>query len=80
MDYLSTKLKVKQRKVLSAKQLQRVKFSLGAFLTLTFLQVVVDQALASYFWEDEHFTAYDVQVYERGNIVEFTNKEEFCHR
>lgn len=67
-----------KKKLLTPKQLFRAKFSaglLGAFGALNLVAVS-----AEYFYNDNNYEKIDVWDWPTGQIVEFTNKDEFCHR
>ena len=69
---------LKPKKVLTDKQLSKVKvsFALLAFV-LTVQGFVVT---ATYYYEGEEYDKMMVTYFPRGRIVEYTNLEEFCDR
>ena len=69
---------IRVRKVLNARQLVRAKYSLGIFIALLGLQTIV--ANAAYYYNGDSFEQISVQQFPRGRIVEFTDKDKFCHR
>ena len=70
---------LKSKRVLNERQLSKVKTSLvllGAVLTIQSCTVVA----ASYFYEGEEYEKRSIKYFPRGQIVEYTNLEEFCFR
>lgn len=66
------------KKVLSDRQLSRVKLSLGILCGLVTVQGAV--AAATYWYEGEEYEKRQIKLFPRGQIVEYTNLEEFCDR
>lgn len=61
--------------VLTQKQLMRVKFSLACMVALLAYSVTA----STFTWDGEEYASIAVKNFERGQVVEFTNLEEFCH-
>ena len=68
----------KPKKVLSDKQLSRAKTSLAILSGILIVQGTV--VAASYWYEGEEFDKMQIKKFSRGQIVEYTNLEEFCDR
>jgi len=66
-------------KVLTPKQLNRAKFSLGCIAALASLNIVT-YVSGEYFYDDREFEQMGLTTFPRGQIVEFTNLDEFCSR
>ena len=62
--------------MMNPRQLNRAKVSIGLALTLFSLQAVS----AAYTWNGSEFSKLETFNFERGQVVEYTNLEEFCHR
>jgi hypothetical protein len=65
------------RGVLTQRQIHRTKMSIGLFVLLTAVNTLTTQA-ANYTWMTEGFDKRSIVNFKRGQIVEFTNKEDFC--
>ena len=66
------------KRVLNDRQLSRVKTSLGLLCGLLCVQGGV---IATTYWnEGEEFEKRLIKLFPRGQIVEYTNLEEFCDR
>ena len=68
----------KPKKVLSDKQLSRAKTSLAILSGILIVQGTV--VAASYWYEGEEFSKMQIKKFSRGQIVEYTNLDEFCDR
>lgn len=68
----------KPKKVLSDKQLSRAKTSLAILSGILIVQGTV--VAASYWYEGEEYGKMQIKKFSRGQIVEYTNLEEFCDR
>ena len=66
------------KRVLSDKQLSRAKTSLAILCGILTVQGGV--VVASHYYEDQEYEKMQVTMYPRGQIVEYTNLEEFCNR
>jgi hypothetical protein len=42
------------------------------------IQIMTSVAVSQYTWNDVEFELEDIATYERGQIVTYTNKEDFC--
>ena len=69
---------LKSHKVLSARQLKRVKTSFVLLAGVISIQACV--VLAEYYYDGEEYEKLSIKYFPRGRIVEYTNLEEFCHR
>ena len=69
---------LKSRRVLTERQLSKVKTSLGLLGVILAAQGCV--VAASYYYEGAHYAERDIKLFPRGRIVEYTNLEEFCDR
>ena len=70
---------LKSKRVLSERQLSKVKTSLlllGVVLTVQGCTV----AASKYLYEGEEYEKRQIKLFPRGRIVEYTNLEEFCDR
>jgi hypothetical protein len=76
MATLSQSFKGRVNGVLTPKQLRRAKFSLASFFGLMALNVTA----STFTWEGQEYNQINVANFPRGQVVEFTNLEEFCHR
>ena len=68
----------KPKKVLSDKQLSRAKTSLAILSGILIVQATV--VTASYWYDGEEYSSMQIKKFSRGQIVEYTNLEEFCDR
>ena len=68
----------KPKKVLSDKQLSRAKTSLAILSGILIVQATV--VTASYWYDGEEYKWMQIKKFSRGQIVEYTNLEEFCDR
>ena len=66
------------KRVLSARQLSRVKLSLAILCGLLTIQGGV--IAAQYLYEGEEYGKMQIKKFKRGQIVEYTNLDEFCDR
>lgn len=69
---------LKPRKVLSDRQLSKVKTSLALLALMLAVQGCV--VAATYMYEGEEYEKTQTKWYPRGQIVEYTNLVEFCDR
>ena len=69
---------LKPKKVLTDKQLSKVKTSFALLVLVLTVQGFV--VTASYFYEKEEYEKMMVTTFPRGRIVEYTNLDEFCDR
>ena len=69
---------IKSHKVLTARQLKRVKTSFALLAVVVSAQMCA--VVANYYYEGEEFEKMSITYFPRGRIVEYTNLEEFCHR
>ena len=72
LSWLSTK------KVLSDKQLSKVKVSFALLCGVLSVQSVV--VASNYWYMGEEYEKRQIKLFPRGQIVEYTNLEEFCDR
>lgn len=63
-------------RALNARQLIKAKLAVGAAAAIGCLQVVT----AQYSWDDQEYSQMFQHTFPKGRVVEFTNREEFCHR
>lgn len=69
---------LKPKKVLTDKQLSKVKVS---FALLAFVLTVQGCVVAAtYYYEGEEYDKMMISYFPKGKIVEYTNLEEFCDR
>lgn len=68
----------KIRRVLSEKQEFRAKLVITTLFASAGLQVMAESA--QYYYSGQEFDQMMITNFQRGRIVEFTNREEFCHR
>ena len=66
------------KRVLSDRQMSRVKLSLAVLCGILTLQGGV--IAARYWYEGEEYSKMQIKKFGRGQIVEYTNLEEFCDR
>ena len=69
---------IKSYRVLTARQLKRVKTSFVLLAVVISIQICV--VVAEYYYDKEEFEKMSITYFPRGRIVEYTNLEEFCHR
>lgn len=69
---------LKPRKVLTDKQLSKVKVSFALLAVVLTVQGIV--VAATYYYEGEEYDKMMITTFPRGRIVEYTNLEEFCDR
>ena len=69
----------KPRKVLTERQLSKVKISFAVLAGVLAVQGCV-VAADKYFYEGEQYEKMQIKLFPRGRIVEYTNLEEFCDR
>ena len=67
-----------QRKVLTDKQLSKIKTSFVILCGVLSVQATV--IAADYWYEGESYEKRQIKWFPRGQIVEYTNLEEFCDR
>ena len=66
------------KRVLSDKQLSRVKLSFAVLAGILTIQGGI--VAATYWYDGEEYDKMQVKKFTRGQIVEYTNLEEFCDR
>lgn len=66
------------KRVLSDKQLSRAKTSLAILCGVLTVQGTI--VAASYWYEGEEYKQMQIKRFPRGQIIEYTNLEEFCDR
>ena len=66
------------KKTLTYKQLARAKIAIGLLAMTLAVNGIVAKA-ADFTWFNNDYEKRKVMNFKRGQIVEFTNKEEFCH-
>ena len=69
---------LKTKRVLTDRQLSKVKTSSALLFGLLTVQGAM--AAASYWYDGEEYEKRSITLFPRGQIVEFTNLDEFCHR
>ena len=69
---------LKPKKVLTDKQLSKVKTSFALLLLVLAVQGLA--VTTSYYYQDEEYDKMMITTFPRGRIVEYTNLEEFCSR
>ena len=70
---------LKTKRVLSERQLSKVKTSLLLLGAVVLVQGCT-VAATTYFYEGEEYEKRQIKLFPRGRIVEYTNLEEFCDR
>ena len=70
---------LKTKRVLSERQLSKVKTSLLLLGAVVLVQGCT-VAASTYFYEGEEYEKRQIKLFPRGRIVEYTNLEEFCDR
>lgn len=68
----------KPKRVLNDKQLSRAKTSLAILCGILTVQGTI--VAATYWYEGDEYERMQIKKFERGQIVEYTNLEEFCDR
>ena len=66
------------KRVLSDKQLSRARTSLAILCGILSVQAAV--VAGTYWYEGEEYGKMQIKKFSRGQIVEYTNLEEFCER
>lgn len=69
---------LRPKRVLSERQLSKVKTSLALLCGVITVQGVA--VAATYWYEGEEYDKRQIKLFPRGQIVEYTNLEEFCDR
>lgn len=69
---------LKTKRVLSERQLSKVKTSLLLLGAVVLVQGCT--VAAAYYYEGEEYEKRQIKLFPRGRIVEYTNLEEFCDR
>lgn len=70
---------LKTKRVLSERQLSKVKTSLLLLGAVVLVQGCT-VAATTYYYEGEEYDKRQIKLFPRGRIVEYTNLEEFCDR
>jgi len=69
----------KRREVLTKRQLQRAKWTIGAATAILMVQFVSAE-VTKFMYGGTEYEKMMVTYFPRGSITEFTNNEEFCSR
>ena len=69
---------IPKKKVLSERQLQRVKLSLMILAGIVTFQGAM--AATTYYYDGQMYEKNQITNFKRGRIVEYTSLEEFCSR
>ena len=69
---------IPKKKVLSERQLQRVKLSLMILAGIVTFQGAM--AATTYYYDGQMYEMQQITNFKRGRIVEYTSLEEFCSR
>lgn len=69
----------KRRAILTPRQVKKAKWSLGLAVLYVCAQLVLAEILP-YEYQDTKYAKQEITKYPRGQIVEYTNDEEFCKR
>jgi hypothetical protein len=70
----------KIRKTLTDRQLIKCKVTGVLSILVISIQIITSVAVSQFTWMDQEFVMEDIATYERGQIVTYTNNDDFCSR